>query len=227
MSGPWPAPSTCPTTWTATGRPTPCRETVAWVPTVPGSGAPDHYTYDPTFPTPTRGGCNCCNPEIVAWGAYDQRPVEARSDGLVYTSEPLNEDLEVTGPVVVKLYASTDCPDTDFTAKLVDVHPDGYAVNLCDGIVRGRYRQSTSRQELLEPGRVYELTIDLWPTSNVFLRGHRVRVDIASSNFPRFDRNPNTGHAFGQDTDLRVAHQTVYHDAEYPSHILLPVIPGE
>ena len=193
----------------------------------PGSGAPDHYTYDPAFPTPTRGGCNCCNPEIVAWGAYDQRPVEARRDGLVYTSDPLNEDLEVTGPVVVKLYASTDCPDTDFTAKLVDVHPDGYAVNLCDGIIRGRYRQSTSQQELLEPGKVYEFTIDLWPTSNVFLRGHRVRVDVASANFPRFDRNPNTGRPFGQDTDLRAAHQTVYHDDAHPSHILLPVIPRE
>ena len=138
---------------------------------------------------------------------------------------PLEEARAVVGPVRVELWATTSAPDTDFTAKLADVHPDGYAVNLCDGIIRGRYRESTSRQELLEPGKVYEFTIDLWPTSNVFLRGHRVRVDISSANFPRFDRNPNTGHPFGQDTDLRVAHQTVHHDAGRPSHILLPVIP--
>ena len=116
--------------------------------------------------------------------------------------------------------------DTDFTAKLVDVHPDGYAVNLCDGIIRGRYRESTSTQKLLEPGAVYEFTIDLWPTSNVFLRGHRIRLDIASANFPRFDRNPNTGNAFGQDAEMQIAQQTIYHDAGRPSHVLLPLIPA-
>ena len=185
----------------------------------------DQFVYNPAFPTPTRGGCNCCNPEIVSWGAYDQRPIEYRNDVLVFTSEPLEEEMEVTGPVVVKLYASTDAPDTDFTAKLVDVGPDGYAVNLCDGIIRGRYRESSTYQKLLEPGTVYEFTIDLWPTSNVFLKGHRVRVDISSSNFPRFDRNPNTGNRFGDDVEMRVAHQRVSHDRRRPSHIVLPVIP--
>ena len=162
----------------------------------------------------------------MEWGAYDQREVEARSDVLVYTSEPLGAEVEVTGPVVVKLYASTDGTDTDFTGKLVDVHPDGHAVNLCDGIIRGRYREGTSEQELLEPGRVYKFTIDLWPTSNVFKAGHRIRVDISSSNFPRFDRNPNTGRRWGVDTDLRTAHQTIHHDSARPSHIVLPVIPA-
>ena len=127
--------------------------------------------------------------------------------------------------MTVRLYASSDARDTDFTAKLVDVHPDGYAVNLCDGIIRGRYRESTSRQELLDPGTIYQFTIDLWPTSNVFLKGHRVRVDISSSNFPRFDRNPNTGNRFGKDAEMMIANQTVYHDAEHQSHIVLPVIP--
>ena len=195
-------------------------------PQAPSDEPADEYDYDPAFPTPTRGGCNCCNPEIVAWGAYDQRGTEYRGDVLVYTSDPLPEDLEVTGPVVVKLYARTSARDTDFTAKLVDVHPDGYAVNLCDGIVRGRYRESTTQQKLLQPGEVYEFTIDLWPTSNVFLSGHRIRVDVASSNFPRFDRNPNTGGKFGEGFDMEVAHQTVFHDVARPSHVLLPVIPS-
>jgi len=184
----------------------------------------DQYAYDPTFPTPTCGGCNCCNPEIVPYGAYDQRSVEYRNDVLVYTSQPLEEDLEVTGPVTATLYASTSAPDTDFTAKLVDVDSDGYAMNLCDGIIRGRYRESRERQQLLEPGRVYEFTIDLGPTSNVFLKGHRIRVDVASSNFPRFDRNLNTGGKFGEDVEMKVAHQQVFHDQTHPSHILLPVI---
>ena len=192
----------------------------------PGDEPHDSYVYNPAFPTPTRGGNNCCVPDIVPWGGLDQRPVEHRNDVLVFTSDPLDEDLEVTGPVIVKLFASTDGPDTDFTAKLVDVHPDGYALNLCDGIIRGRYRESTERQTLLEPGTVYEFTIDLFPTSNVFLKGHRIRVDISSSNFPRFDRNPNTGNRFGYDAEMREAHQQVFHQNAYPSHILLPVIPN-
>ena len=193
----------------------------------PEDEQPDRYLYNPTFPVPTRGGCNCCNPEIVAWGAYDQRPVEYRNDVLVYTSDPMEEDMEATGPVIVKLFASTDARDTDFTAKLVDVDPDGYAVNLCDGIIRGRYRESTFHQRLLEPGTIYEFTIDLWPTSNVFKKGHRIRVDVSSSNFPRFDRNPNTGNKFGQDAEMKVAHQQVFHDREHPSHIILPLIPRD
>ncbi|MBM3948854.1 MAG: CocE/NonD family hydrolase [SAR202 cluster bacterium] len=195
-------------------------------PRKPGNEPADQYAYDPAFPTPTRGGCNCCDPEILDWGAFDQRPAEYRQDVLVYTSEPLKEDLEVTGPVIVKLHAASDCRDTDFTGKLVDVAPDGYAVNLCDGIVRARYRESTSAQKPLRPGTAYEFTIDLWPTSNVFKKGHRIRVDIASANFPRFDRNLNTGNPVGTDTSMKVAHQTVFHDAAHPSHILLPVISG-
>ena len=191
----------------------------------PGDEPPDTYIYDPDNPVPTLGGCNCCNPEIIPWGAYDQRPVEARDDVLVYTTAPLTEDVEVTGAIVCHLYAATDGPDTDFTAKLVDVFPDGTAYNLCDGIVRGRYHADRTKAQLLEPGRIYEFTIDLWVTSNVFRKGHRIRVEISSSNFPRFDRNPNTGHPFGQDAELRVARQHVYHNAAHRSHILLPIVP--
>ena len=191
----------------------------------PAEEPADHFVYNPAFPVPTRGGNTCCNPDLVPWGGYDQRSIEYRNDMLVYTSDPLEEDMEVTGPVFVKLFAGTDGRDTDFTAKLVDVSPDGYAVNLCDGIIRGRYRTTQERQTLLDPGEVYEFTIDLWPTSNVFKKGHRIRVDISSSNFPRFDRNPNTGNAFGQDAELRIARQQVFHDKTRASHIILPVIP--
>lgn len=186
----------------------------------------DCFTYNPMFPVPTKGGCNCCDPDIVSWGSYDQREVEARSDVLVYTSDVLEEPIEVTGPVKVKLFASSDCLDTDFTAKLVDVHPDGRALNLCDGIIRARYRNGTSKQELLKPDEIYEFTIDLWPTSNVFMSGHRIRVDISSSNFPRFDRNTNTGGNISADIDLKIANQTIYHQTNRLSQIILPVIPN-
>lgn len=158
-----------------------------------------------------------------------------RHDVLCYSSAPLDEDLEVTGPVKVILYASTDAPDTDWTAKLCDVSPSGYSKNLCDGIVRARYREllngrmgerEKGRTKLLEPNKVYEYEIDVGVTGNVFLKGHQIRLDISSSNFPRFDRNPNTGHDFGLDAELRVARQTVYHSGEYPSHVVLPVIPS-
>lgn len=185
----------------------------------------DHFVYDPLYPVQTVGGNNCCSPHIVPWGPYDQRAVEMRGDVLCYTSEPLAEDLEITGPIQVVLYAATDGLDTDWTAKLVDVSHSGYAKNLCDGILRARYRESLSDPTLLTPNQVYEYTIDLGVTGNVFLAGHCIRVEISSSNFPRFDRNPNTGHAFGVDSELRVAHQAVYHTGAYPSHIVLPVIP--
>ena len=191
----------------------------------PKSEPADHYVYDPAFPAPTRGGSTCCNPEIIPYGAYDQRSIEAQNDVLVYTSEPLPDDLEVTGPVIATLYASTSAQDTDFTAKLVDVGPDGYAVNLCDGIIRGRYRESRERQTLLEPDTIYQFTINLGPTSNVFLRGHRIRIDISSSNFPRFDRNLNTGHTFGESVEMQVAIQQIFHDQAHKSQILLPIIP--
>jgi putative CocE/NonD family hydrolase len=133
--------------------------------------------------------------------------------------------MEVTGPVRLVLYAATDAPDTDWTGKLVDVRPDGYAMNLCDGIVRARYREGRENPRLPEAGKVHEYEIDLWVTGNVFRKGHRVRLEVSSSNFPRFDRNPNTGHPFGLDAELRTARQTVQHSRAYPSHLVLPVIP--
>jgi putative CocE/NonD family hydrolase len=158
-------------------------------------------------------------------GVQDQRQVETRQDVLVYTSAPVPAPLEVTGPLVVKLFASSSAVDTDFTAKLVDVWPDGHAQNLADGILRARYRASRMRPAFLIPDQVYELTIDLWATSHVFLPGHRVRLEISSSNFPRFDRNLNTGEDQATGSRGQVAAQTVFHDQHYPSHILLPMIP--
>ena len=150
-----------------------------------------------------------------------------RGDVLCYTSEPMAEDMEVTGPIKVVLYAATDGLDTDWTAKLVDVSPTGYAMNLCDGIIRARYREGFTDPTLLEPNTVYEYEIDVAVTGNVFRKGHCVRVEISSSNFPRFDRNPNTGNTLGVDAEMRSAQQTVHHSSQYPSHILLPVIPKQ
>jgi uncharacterized protein len=188
--------------------------------------APDQFTYDPRNPVPTRGGAVCCDPKIFPWGPMDQRPVENRKDVLVYTSAPLKQDLEVTGPIRVVLYASTSTTDTDFTAKLVDVFPNGEARNLTDSILRIRYRHGLDKPELAKPGEIYPLSIDAGVTSNVFLAGHSIRLEISSSNFPRFDRNPNTGRAFADETTLKKAQQVIYHSRQYPSHILLPVIPA-
>ena len=137
----------------------------------------------------------------------------------------MEDDLEITGPVTAKAYASTDGRDTDFTAKLVDVYPNGFAMNVAQGIQRARYRDSWEEPMLLEPGRVYEYTIDLWSTGNRFQKGHCIRLEIASSNFPQFDRNPNTGEPFGAAKTVKIAHQTAHHSKARPSHILLPVIP--
>ena len=191
----------------------------------PNSEPPDVFAYNPLDPAPTRGGQLCCDPAFMASGAYDQRPVEARPDVLVYSTPPLERDTEVTGPVRVTLYASSSAKDTDFTGKLVDVYPDGYARNLTDGIIRARYRKPRSAASLIQPGQVYEYDIDLWATSNLFKKGHQIRVEISSSNFPRFDRNTNTGEPIGTDGDFVSALQTVHHTAEYPSHITLPVVP--
>jgi hypothetical protein len=158
-------------------------------------------------------------------GVQDQRPVEERKDVLVYTSDPLEQALEVTGPVTVSLWAASSAVDTDFTAKLVDVHPSGYAQNLVDGILRARYRESASAPKFMEPGKPYLLTIDLWATSNVFLPGHRIRLEISSSNFPRFDRNLNTGEPFGEGAKGIAARQTVFHQSDMASYLSLPVIP--
>ena len=194
----------------------------------PGSPAEqphDAFVYDPEFPVQTVGGANCCSPNIEPWGPYDQRPVEARNDVLVYTSPVLEEDLQVIGPIMLRLYAATDGPDTDWTAKLVDVSPSGYAMNLCDGIVRARYRLGQDEARMLSPGQVEGYDIEVGVTANVFRRGHRIRLEVSSSNFPRFDRNLNTGNDLARDSEIRVAQQQVFHDPSYPSHLLLPVIP--
>ena len=192
----------------------------------PAAEAADQFVYDPDYPVQTLGGNNCCSPHVVPWGPHDQRPAEMRGDVLCYTSDPLAGDLQVIGPIEVVLFAATDGLDTDWTAKLVDVFPNGYAMNLCDGIVRARYRESCETPSLLEAGTIYEYRIEVGVTGNVFQVGHRLRLEISSSNFPRFDRNPNTGNTYGVDAQLRVAHQTVHHSADHPSHVRIPVIPA-
>jgi putative CocE/NonD family hydrolase len=188
----------------------------------------DHYTYDPLHPVITKGGAIMMPPDFNS-GAFDQSQIESREDVLVYTTPVLEEDIEVTGPVKVKLWAASSAPDTDFVARLVDVYPDDSAINLTDGIIRARFRNAQKEKEpsLIEPGKAYFYEIDLWATSNLFKKGHRIRLDITSSNFPRWDRNPNTGHDFGEDQekDVVAAQQTILHDKEHPSFIVLPIIP--
>ena len=187
----------------------------------PDDDKPDEYIYDPENPVPTKGG----NTLIIPFGVANQSETEARDDVLVYSTPPLEKDTEITGPIKMHLFAATSAIDTDFTAKLVDVHPDGYSQNLQDGIVRARFRTSVAQPSFVEPGRVYPYVIDLWSTSHLVKKGHQIRVDISSSNFPRFDRNPNTGATLGVDSKLEKAKQTVYHNSTYPSHIVLPLIP--
>ncbi len=192
----------------------------------PTDEPPDTFLYNPRDPVPTLGGALCCNPVHNVGGVFDQRPIEARQDVLVYTSPPLPEPVEVSGPILVTLHASTSALDTDWTAKLVDVEPCGYARNLTDGILRARYRHSMREPQLLTPGQVVEYVIDAGATSNVFAAGHRIRLEVSSSNFPHFDRNPNTGEIPGRSTRLLSALQTVCHDHAHPSHVLLPVVPA-
>ena len=184
----------------------------------------DSFTYDPANPVPTVGGPLCCDPVHLPAGPRDQRKVENRSDVLVYSTPALDHDTEVTGPVTLDLYAKSSAVDTDFTAKLVDVWPNGFAQNLTEGIVRARYRNSTSTAEPLVPGKIYEFEIDLWSTSNVFLKGHRIRLEVSSSNFPRFDRNLNNGKNAATSSDFVKADNTIYHDTDHPSALLLPVV---
>jgi uncharacterized protein len=192
----------------------------------PGSESPDQYDYDPANPVITRGGALLMSPEFRP-GPFDQRATESREDVLVYTTPVLEQDVEVTGPITVHLWTTSSAPDTDFVARLVDVYPDGYAQNLTDGIIRARYRNFSKGEAptLIEPGKAYEYEIDLWATSNVFKAGHAIRLDITSSNFPRWDRNPNTGHEIGADDELAVAHQTILHDSDHPSYVELPIVP--
>lgn len=180
---------------------------------------PETYAYDPQHPVPTIGGGNLILPN----GPYDQNPVLSRADVLVYQTEPLPAPVEITGPVIVNLFASSDRVDTDFTAKLCDVYPDGRAMLICDGILRARHRLSMESEDFLVPGEVYSFTIDLWETAIVFNAGHRILVAVSSSNYPRFDANPNTGDPFMQHDTTLVATNTVYHDPAYPSNLLLPV----
>ena len=179
----------------------------------------DRYTYDPDDPVPTAGG------RFVGGGVADQRKKQSRADVLVYTGPELAEDLEVTGPITVHLYAMTTAQDADFIAVLSDVRPDGYAQNLAEGILRGRFRESFIEPSPMEPGIPYEFTIKLWNLSHVFRAGHRIRIHITSSDFPRWDRNAGTGAPTGTDSRLRVAEQSVLHDVAHPSRVVLPVIP--
>lgn len=177
------------------------------------------YKYDPADPVSTVGGA-----ELGAnIGPRDQRLLESRADVLIFTSDVLENPLEVTGRIGARLFVSSDCPDTDFTVKLTDVYPDGRSMLVTDGILRARFRESFEREKLLEPGQIVEIPVDLWSTSLVFNRGHRIRIAISSSNSPRFDPNPNTGHAFREDQEKRVATNTVYFSKEHPSQIILPI----
>jgi putative CocE/NonD family hydrolase len=196
--------------------------------TAPAAEPPDEFIYDPASPVPSVGGnfCTACaNSAAVADGAIDQSEVETRQDVLVYTSPVLERGVEVTGPLKAVLYVSSTARDTDFTVKLVDVYPNGVAYNLQEGILRARYRTGFETKVWMKPGEVHQVTIDLHVTSNYFGAGHRIRVEVASSNFPRFDRNLNTGGNNYDETTWVVARNSVHHSAKYPSHLLLPVIP--
>ncbi len=215
---------------------------------VTASGTPDSlsYRYDPSDPVPSIGGTITSGAPIMVGGAFDQReredffgstepfrPLADRDDVLVFQTEPLESAVEVTGPLVVKLWISSDCPDTDFTAKLVDVYPpnedypEGFAMNVTDGIIRCRYRDSWEEPSLMAPGEVYEVTIEAFPTSNLFAAGHRIRIDVSSSNYPHFDLNFNTGEPEGMATGSRVATNTVWMTAERPSHAIVPIVPAD
>ena len=210
----------------------------------PSAGPPTTYQFDPKNPVPTIGGNVSSEGILMQRGAMDQRcsprhwacanslPLSTRSDVLVFQTEPLAEDMEVTGKLIVSLFASSSAVDTDFTAKLIDVYPasrdypNGVELNVGDSIVRARYRNSREHAEMMDPGKPYKFTIEMYPTSLVFRKGHRIRVDISSSNFPRFDVNPNTGEPLNANRRWAVAENSIYHDPEHPSHITLPVIPA-
>lgn len=193
--------------------------------TAPGAEPADRFTYDPGKPVPSVGGPHCCDPTHLPAGPRDQRKVESRDDVLVYSTPALEHDLEVTGPVRLEFFASSSAVDTDFTAKLVDVSPDGTAINLTEGILRARYRDSQETATPLEPSKAYAMTIDLWATSNVFRAGHHIRLEISSSNFPRFDRNLNTGVPAGTSSKWVTATNTILHDKAHPSALILPIVP--
>jgi len=186
----------------------------------------DHFVYDPAQPVSTQGGAICCNPSVLPPGPLDQSSIERRTDVLVYTSSPLREDLEATGPVRALLYVATSANDTDFTAKLVDVPPAGAPRLVSDGIIRLRYRLSLSTSSFVKRNSPYQVSVDAGVTSYVFAVGHRIRLEVSSSNFPRFDRNLNTAEPVADASKTTKANQSVFHERKYPSALILPVIPG-
>jgi len=190
----------------------------------PDVSATERYRYDPSKPVPTLGGNNCCGTPTAA-GPKDQRPIESREDVLVFTGEALKEPIAIAGPISMKLFAATDGRDTDWMIKLVDVYPDGFAMNIAEGILRSRFRKGLDKMELLTPNQVYEFDIDMAGTANVFQAGHRIRIDIMSSNYPQFDRNPNTGDPLGASNRTRIANQTVLIGGSRASHVILPIVP--
>ncbi|MBI3706412.1 MAG: CocE/NonD family hydrolase, partial [Proteobacteria bacterium] len=213
-------------------------------PPAPGA-APLSYDFDPANPVPTIGGALTSGQPIFDGGAFDQRedqrffgvrnpglPLAARGDVLVFQTPPLTEDVCVIGPIVVRLWIASSCVDTDFTAKLIDVHPpsadypQGFAMNLTDGILRCRYRESWEQPAAMTPGAIYKITIEPFATCNLFKRGHRIRLDISSSNFPKHDVNPNSGEPEGLGRLRRIATNTVFVDAARPSQVILPLAPS-
>ena len=193
----------------------------------PLSANTDGFTYDPMNPIPALGGNVCCNGGASVGGSYDQRGIEARADVLVYTSEPLTEDTEVTGTIRSTLFISSDAKDTDFTIKLVDVHPDGTAYNIDDTIQRARFRDGYDKEVFMTPGEVYEITMSPLSTSYEFKAGHSIRLEVSSSKFPQYMRNLNTGGNNVDETEAVVAHNVVHHSTEFSSRITLPVIPKD
>ena len=192
----------------------------------PAEEKPDQYVYDPNDAVPTIGGPLCCEPGLPSGvGPEDQRPPEARGDVLVFSSPAFTQNAEVTGPISLDLYVSSSAVDTDFTGKLVDVWPNGFAQNLTEGILRMRYRDSQEKPELVNPREIYHINLDLWATSNVFLPGHKLRLEVSSSNFPRFDRNLNTGEDQARGTRMVKATNVIYHDKSRPSALVLPIVP--
>jgi len=191
----------------------------------PPNSSPDRFEYDPEKPVYTLGGQISTHSDVR--GPKDRRSTQERNDVLVYTTDPLAEDLEVTGPVELQLYCASSAVDTDFTGTLTDVYPDGRAIHICEGIRGATLRESLEQPTPIEPGKIYPMTISLWETSMVFRAGHRIRLDVSSSNFPRYARNQNTGLPLGTSAEVKVAHQTIYHDVQYPSHLILPVIPSD
>jgi putative CocE/NonD family hydrolase len=189
---------------------------------------PDGFSYDPMNPVPSYGGNVCCTGNAVTGGAFDQRRLETRADILVYSSEPLKEGIEVSGPIDATLYVSSDAKDTDFTVKLIDAYPDGTAYNLDETIQRVRYRDGYEKPPVwMEPRKIYKVTLQPLTTSNYFAPGHRIRIEVSSSNFPRFDRNLNTGGNNYDETQGRVAHNSVHHSRQYPSQITVTVLKGQ